>query len=205
MHWVTRLTVLLFLLAGGSSSCVTAPSSHVGGPSRAAHSAGSLGSIQATRTDGAGEMQCRGSHTRIAVALTGSNMSQPFADIVVTNTGPVACVLRGYPRVRAWGHHGWNSDGLSSARLPIRVRHGIYERTDRGPRRIMIRPGQHVFFSVGTATAYQGGLHIITITRFAVTLPGTDRPKPLPIDMPATRPPRRKIPVGITAVRQDQV
>jgi hypothetical protein len=134
------------------------------------------------------------------VTITGAEMSQPFSDIAVTNTTAASCVLRGYPRIHVWGHQGWQHSRTPTVRLGILVNHGIYERVDQGPHRVEIRPHHEAFFSIGTATAYQGGLHIITLTRLAVVLPGTNVSKTLTISLPATRPPGRRIPLGITAV-----
>ena len=65
---------------------------------------------------------------------------------------------------------------------------------------VVVRPHHNAYFSIGTATAYQGGLHIIALTRLGVTLPGVPVTKALPISLNATRPPGRPIPIGITAV-----
>lgn len=127
-------------------------------------------------------------------------MSQPFVDIAITNTDKKECALRGYPRLQAWGHEGLK-EGTPSIRLHIHVHHGIFERADRGPRHVIIQPGQAAFFSVGTSTAYQGGLHPITIRRLVVTLPGTHSTRGLSIDLLATKPGGHRVPVGITAVR----
>lgn len=137
------------------------------------------------------------------MALTGSVMSQPFADIVVTNRGTTSCVLDGYPGIEAWGHAG-SKDAPRSHQLRILVRHLVYERTDHGPRHVILQPAGAAFFSVGTGTAYQGGLHPISIRRLVVTLPGTHTPKMLAIDLLATRPVAQRIPVGVTALRPDR-
>ena len=146
---------------------------------------------------------CRADRTRLAVVLTGSTMSQPFADIAITNTGLASCGLRGYPQIQAWGHEGV-TETIRSRRLGILVHHGIYERADRGARRLIVQPGRAAFFSVGTGAAYQGGLHPIIINRLCVTLPGTRSAQSLSVKLLATRPPGRRVPVGITAVRAVQ-
>jgi hypothetical protein len=127
-------------------------------------------------------------------------MSQPFADVAITNTGATPCLLRGYPRLRAWGHRGWADSPAPSVRLGIREHHGIYERVDHGRRRVVLRPGHRAFFSIGTAMAFQGGRHVFTLTRMTVVLPGTHAPKVLPVSLPATRPRAARFPVGLTAV-----
>lgn len=131
-------------------------------------------------------------------------MSQPFSDLAITNTGSAPCVLRGYPRIAVWGHPGFQSNKIPSAPLGIAVVHHIYERADRGPRRVVVPPRHEAFFSVGTATAYQGGAHLITLTRLAVTLPGTESAKTVTISLLATRPPGQPIPIGITALRRSR-
>lgn len=146
---------------------------------------------------------CRADRTRISVLSTGSMMSQPFADIAVTNTGAPSCQLKGYPQIQAWGHRGWKA-ATQSVRLGIIVHHGVYERADNGPRRVVVQPRQAAYFSVGTATAYQGGLHGIIINRLSATLPGTQPPKALLINLPSTRPQGRRIHVGVTALRPAQ-
>jgi hypothetical protein len=127
-------------------------------------------------------------------------MSQPFSDIAVTNTAAASCVLRGYPRIQVWGHKGWQYSRTPTMRQGVLVHHGIYERVDQGPHRVVVRPHHEAFFSIGTGTAYQGGLHMLTLTRLSVILPGTHISKTLSIGLLATRPPGRRIPLGITAV-----
>lgn len=175
----------LFALLGGLlAACADVPSSsHLAGPVEPAVPA------------------CRANHLRLVVVLTGSTMSQPFADVAVTNTGATSCVLTGYPRIRAWGHRGWHTT-KPAIRLGILVHHGIYERIDRGPRPVILHSHRQAFFSVGTEAAYQGGSHPIILTRLRVTLPDTQSAKTLRIDLLATRPPGRRVPVGVTAVRR---
>lgn len=141
--------------------------------------------------------RCRADDVRLSVAMTGSVASQPFSDIAVTNTGTTPCALLGYPRIEARGVLGREA---ATVPLAIAVHHGLYERTDPGPQRVVLRPGHDAFFSVGTATAYQGGLHPITLRRLTVVLPGTHVRKVLSINLLASRPARGRIPVGITAL-----
>lgn len=145
---------------------------------------------------------CDAARTRLAVVLTGSNMSQPFLDVAVTNTGTAACTLKGYPQIEAWGHEGLQA--MRSVRLGIVVHHRIYERPDSRPRRVIVQPSDAVFFSVGTITAYEGGRYPIIIDRLAVTLPGMHAARSLPINLLATSPSGERIPVGVTAVRRVQ-
>ena len=142
---------------------------------------------------------CQAKQLRLAVGASGSVMSQPFADLALTNTGTSPCVLRGYPRIAVWGHGGWQHP-FPTVRERIVTHHGLYERRDPGPHRIVVRPHHNAYFSIGTATAYQGGLHMITLTRLAVTVPGVPVTRALSIRLNATRPPGRPIPIGITAV-----
>ena len=132
------------------------------------------------------------------MALTGSVASQPFSDVALTNNTTTSCSLSGYPRIETWGIRG--SGQARTVPLTISVHHGLYERTDPGPHRVVLRPKHDAYFSIGTATAYQGGLHPITLTRLTVILPGTHLPQTLSIDLLASGPARANIPVGITAV-----
>jgi hypothetical protein len=143
--------------------------------------------------------RCRAADVRVSVAKTASVMSQPFSDIALTSNRTTTCAISGYPRIRARGFLGEDRHGEPLA-LAISVHHGMYERVDPGPRRAVLRPHHPLFFSVGTATAYQGGLHPIMLTQLIAVLPGTHVPITVPIDLLATKPQDRKIPVGITAI-----
>jgi hypothetical protein len=134
----------------------------------------------------------------MSVALTGSVASQPFSDIALINTGTKPCVLSGYPRIEVRGVRG--SDQATTVPLAVAVHHGLYERKDPGPHRVVLRPRHRAFFSIGTATAYQGGLHPVTLRRLTVVLPGTHVPQALSVNLLASGPAGGKIPVGITAV-----
>lgn len=155
---------------------------------------------QQTSSNPPGLHICPAKLLRMTVDASGSVMSQPFADIALTNTGPSPCLLRGYPRLAVWGHPGWQHSPSPTVRERIVTQHGLYERRDPGPHLVVVRPHHNAYFSIGTATAYQGGLHIITLTRLAVGLPGLPDTKALSFRLNATRPPRRPIPIGITAV-----
>ena len=207
--WAVRrasvvIAVLLLLLGGAVASCGGTPArASRAGPPAQSPSVSATSSHPSTGSPELSPPMCDAGRTRIAVALTGSTMSQPFADISVTNTGTASCELRGYPQIEAWGHEGLQ-DTARSVRLGILIHHGIYERADQGPRRVIVQPHQAAFFSVGTGAAYQGGAHPIVITRLVVTLPGTQSPRTLPLDLIASRPVGQGIPVGITAVRPAQ-
>jgi len=130
-------------------------------------------------------------------------MSQPVADIAVTNTGTTACALKGYPQLKAWGSEGLKATDRAF-RLGIHIHHGVYERANNEPRRVLIEPGESAFFSVGTGTAFRGGRQMFTISRLAVTLPGTHLARTVRVHLPATSPRERPFPVGITPLRSFQ-
>jgi hypothetical protein len=142
--------------------------------------------------------RCRAVQVRLSVALSASAMSQPFDDISVTNSGATPCVLTGYPRIAVMGHRGWPGNPAPLVHVGICVHHGLYERVDPGSHRVVVPPQHRVFFSIGTADAYDGPL--FTLTRLTVILPGTGSPKVLAITLFANGPPGRRIPVGLTAV-----
>jgi hypothetical protein len=183
--------VSALLLAGGATSC---------GDQRVAAERSDSAPSSESHPDADQTQSCRADQMRLTVAQHGSMMSQPFMDLAVTNTGADSCVLSGYPSIRVRGHRGRPGEPSTAAHMVISVRHGTYERVDRGPRRLVLRPQRRAFFSMGTATAYQGGRHPIALTELVVVLPGTRIAKTLPIDMIATRPADRSIPIGITAV-----
>jgi hypothetical protein len=82
--------------------------------------------------------------------------------------------------------------------LAIHVRRGAFtEARDRGPNRIGLRPGSRAVFSVGTATAYSADL--IEIRELLFTLPGAAGSLRVRLDIYATAPPRKRIPVYLTA------
>lgn len=192
--------VLVVLLGGVLTSCAGAASSHVAPPAETVIQTARSPQAQPKSPKPPRPRTCQADQVRIAVTLTGSTMSQPFSDIAVTNTGAASCVVRGYPRIQVWGHRGWQDSQAPTQHLGILVHHGLYERVDQGPHRVVVRPHHDAFFSIGTGTAYQGGLHIMTLTRLAVTPPGTHLSKTVSVSLLATRPPGQKIPVGITAI-----
>lgn len=144
---------------------------------------------------------CRAAQLRLVVARSGSVMSQPFADLEIRDTAATPCLLRGYPAIAAWGHHGWTRrPGTQLVRLGLVLHHGLYERRDPGPHPVVVGPHHPGLFSIGTATAYQGGLHPIMIDRLVVVLPGVRTPLRVHLSLVATRPSGARIPVGVTAV-----
>lgn len=195
--------LLVFLLGGVLASC-SETASHNDAPGNTATPSAHTAQPALASSKHRPLPRCSADDVRITVALTGSAMSQPFSDIAITNTGSAPCLLRGYPRITVWGHPGFQSNKTPSTPLGIAVHHGLYERADRGPRRVVVPPRHEAYFSVGTVAAYQGGAHPITLTRLAVTLPGTDTAKTLAISLLATRPPGQHIPIGITALRRSR-
>jgi hypothetical protein len=140
---------------------------------------------------------CRVRQLHPSVMVSGSVMSQPFVTVALRNRTARPCRLGGYPALRASGH----ARAGPSRRLVIQMHRGsIYERTDPGPRRLVLPPHGAVSFSVGTGTAYQGGKHLLTITRLEVTPPGGSTSFPVRVQMYATRPRGEPIPVGVTAL-----
>lgn len=199
-------SALVVLLVGVLTSCAEASSSHVLPP---AGTVIQTARIQAARSPQARTKspkptplrRCCADQLRFAVTLTAAAMSQPFSSIAVTNVGAASCVLRGYPRIHVWDHRGFWQNGRSpTVRLGIRVHHGIYERVDQGPHRVVLRPHHQAFFSIATGTVFQGGQHMMTLTRLAVIAPGTQVSKTLSIKLLTAMLPGRRIPVGITAV-----
>jgi hypothetical protein len=139
---------------------------------------------------------CRSGQLKLAVATKGSTMSQPFMDVSIRTKRP--CRLRGYPSIRAWAHGASTS---TSARLKISLSHGLYERADAGPHTIVVTKDHPAMFSLGTDSAYQGGRNHVSITRFRIALPGSTTAVNLHVDMRATFPPGKPVPIGITALQ----
>lgn len=149
-----------------------------------------------TRVEAAQLPRCRSTQLRARVAEFGSEASQPFVTIALRNHSATACALHGYPRLSAVGHRL----GGSVKRLRIQIRRGpVYERRDPGHHHVALTPGTTASFSIGTATAYDPPL--VTLTRLLVRLPGETASLPVRVQMYATAPRSRPIPVGVTAVR----
>ncbi|MGD0393892.1 MAG: DUF4232 domain-containing protein [Acidimicrobiales bacterium] len=119
---------------------------------------------------------CQNAQLRARVTSGGSEASQPFVIIALTNNGP-SCSINGYPRiVSALGSvlsGGWVLP------LPIAVADGPdYEHPDPGPRPTVLRRGSAVSFALGTNTA-SGTVY--TITALSVILPGDSSPLKVPV------------------------
>ena len=205
MHRVPRtIAVILLLLGGMATSCQGAPEPSPRGGSPAQAGSDHAATSQTPADTGAPPpTKCHVTQTRLAVVLAESTMSQPVADIAVTNTGTKACALKGYPQLKAWGNEGFKAPDRAFP-LGIHTHHGVYERANNEPRRVLIEPGESAFFSVGTGTAYQGGREMFTISRLAVTLPGTHLARAVRLHLLATSPRERPFPVGITPLRSVQ-
>jgi hypothetical protein len=140
---------------------------------------------------------CRSRELTPRVAVFGSMASQPFVTITLRNHGSRTCKLRGYPGVEVVGH----GESTPDSGMAVDLRRGsIYERSDPGPHRVLLRPGALASFNVGTGTAYDGGRDLLTLTRLIITPPGNRATVSLAVQMHASRFAGRPIPVGVTAV-----
>lgn len=179
--------VLVLLLAERGTTAASQGSQSVTGS--AAPSAGDAPGQTNTR--------CHHRQVRLRASSAESVMSQPFMIITVRNTSQTRCSLAGYPTIRVRGRF---SPRARAKPMTLRIRHVLYEHLDPGAHRVVIAPAHAAEFYVGTATAYQGGLHLITLTELSITLPGLRRATTLNTSMYATRPEGRPIPFGITAL-----
>jgi hypothetical protein len=153
------------------------------------------GCASSPATAGAEVSTCHAGILRLKVAASGAVMSQPFVDISLRNTAGTTCRLHGYPtiHVTAQSAHGARSV------VPTVVRSGsIYERRDFGPTRVVLAPHAVASFSLGTNTAQ--GKRLLTITRLAVTPPGSTQAIPISVRLPATRPVHQPVPIVVTAI-----
>lgn len=118
---------------------------------------------------------CSTSHLASRVTSGGSEMSQPWLIIEVTNNGP-PCSIEGYPRiVDATGH---SLQGPSQT-LSISVSDGPdYEHPDPGPHPIKLLRGASASFAVGTDTA--SGTNCI-VTSMTIALPGSQGRVKVPV------------------------
>ena len=141
--------------------------------------------------------QCRSTQLTARDMADGGEASQPFDTIVLRNHSDQICTLRGYPRLTAFGHlmhHG------AAKRIPIAVRRGsIYERHDPGPHQVVLHPGDAAWSYVGTGEAYQGGAHMLILTRLRLGLPAGGGAVDVTARLPASHPRGGPTPIGITA------
>jgi photosystem II stability/assembly factor-like uncharacterized protein len=142
--------------------------------------------------------RCGADQLRLWLRESGSNMSQPYARIGVRNVSPTACMVRGYPRISAFGAPVGDHGGAARA-LAIHVKRGSFmEARDRGPKRIGLRPNSRAVFSLGTATAYSP--HLIEIRAVSVILPGIPGRFDVQLRIGATAPKGHRIPMYVTAL-----
>jgi hypothetical protein len=142
---------------------------------------------------------CRAAQLTAAVTDSGSQSSQPFVVIALTNTSASVCELTGYPQITATGYA--SSTPATTGKLQVTVTDGaIYERGDPGPQRIELSPHASASFALGTATAYDGGAHLYSITRLGITVPGDQTSVPVTVNIAASSPANQPIPVTVTAL-----
>ena len=141
---------------------------------------------------------CTGAQLSGKVSRTGSVASAPFAEIVLTNAGPGACKLSGYPQLTAWGPTG---HGASAPLKMVLNRGSTYEIPDPGPTTVVIAPGRSAWFAIGTGTAYGGP--IVVFDRVVIdtgsTAGGKANQVNVALSMNANSPPGKAIPVTVTA------
>jgi hypothetical protein len=92
--------------------------------------------------------------------------NQPLTIVAFYNVSKAACYVSGYVTIDA--------AIAGNQAVPISVTHsGNYERADPGPTRVDVPPGGAVSFAIGSGTAIGGGLHVTTLTRLTLTVPGS--------------------------------
>jgi hypothetical protein len=132
------------------------------------------------------------------VSRAGSQSSQPFAEILLTNGGPGPCQLSGYPQMTAWGSAG---QGPSAQLETVLTQGSTFEIPDPGPRRVVIAPGGSAWFAIGAGTVYGGP--IVSIERAVVAVGSMAGGKSghvnVNLGMDANGPPGKAIPIRVTA------
>ena len=132
------------------------------------------------------------------VVRSGSQSSQPYAEIVLANRGPGACQLSGYPELTAWGSAG---RGPSEPLETALTKSSTYEVPDPGPTTVVIAVGASAWFAVGTGTAYEGPS--VSIDRVVVAVGSAASGKPgqviVALGMDANGPQGKAIPLTVTA------
>lgn len=121
------------------------------------------------------------------VVQSGSTGSAPFVTVGLRNGSDRACEVAGYPQL--------------TGRLLRERRGSLYEREDPGVHPVTLEPGDSAVFHVGTATAYDAPAPTITKLRFR--LPDTLGTYVVPVHLETSRPPMRRIPVGVTALEHE--
>jgi hypothetical protein len=128
----------------------------------------------------------------------GSQSSQPFEEIVLTNGGPGPCQLSGYPQMTAWGSTG---QGPSAPLDTVLTQGSTFEIPDPGPTKVVLAPGGSAWFAVGAGTAYGGP--IVSIDRVFIAVGsaagGSAGQVNVPLGMGANGPQGKAIPITVTA------
>lgn len=135
---------------------------------------------------------CDTSNLSAKVTGTAAGMSQPSTFITLTNTGTTTCKLKGYPTItRVWTKKG---------KVAVTVtKGGVQNAPQVKVKKVVLKPGQHAWFAIGTATAYDPP--VVTLTKVAVaTAAGTSVADSLKvkISQQATAPKGKPIPIGVT-------
>ncbi len=141
---------------------------------------------------------CTGAQLSGKVSRGGSQSSQPFDEIVLTNGGPGPCQLSGYPQMTVWGSAG---QGPSTQLETVLTQGSTFEIPDPGPTKVVIAPGRSAWFAVGAGTAYGGP--IVSIDRVVIDVGSEAGGKAGHVDvtlgMGANGPPGKAIPITVTA------
>jgi hypothetical protein len=141
---------------------------------------------------------CTGAQLSGKVSRTGSQSSQPFVEIVLTNGGPGSCQLSGYPQMTAWSSAG---QGPSAQLETVLTQGSTFEIPDPGPTKVVIAPGGSAWFAVGAGTAYGGP--IVSIDRVVIEVGSAAGGKTghvnVTLGMGANGPQGKSIPITVTA------
>src|SRR5450631_1595797 len=132
----------------------------------------------------------------------GAGMSNTFAEIIVTNSGPGSCQLSGYPKLAAWGAvQGLTGPGPRALLPTVLTRGSTYLILDPGPTTVVIPPGGHAWFGVGAGTGYASPQ--VVLDTFVIELGslsgGRSGHVNVAVAMAANGPPGKAIPVTVTA------
>lgn len=141
---------------------------------------------------------CTGAQLSGKVFRGGSQSSQPFEEIVLTNGGPGPCRLSGYPQMTAWGSTG---QGPSAPLDTLLTQGSTFEIPDPGPTKVVLAPGGSAWFAVGSGTAYGGPL--VSIDRVVIDVGSAARGAAghvnVALGMGANGPRGKAIPITVTA------
>jgi hypothetical protein len=141
---------------------------------------------------------CTGAQLSGKVFRGGSQSSQPFDEIVLTNGGPGPCQLSGYPQMTAWGSTG---QGPSAPLDTVLTQGPTFEIPDPGPTKVVLATGGTAWFAVGAGTAYGGP--IVSIDRLVIDVGsaagGSAGHVSVTLGMGANGPQGKAIPINVTA------